>query len=42
MADAAQQAISDGFAEIIIVSMGAYGAWLVNNEKQYFVAAPSV
>ena len=28
--DAAQQAIRDGFAEIIVVSMGASGAWLVN------------
>lgn len=40
--DAAQQAISDGFAEIIVVSMGAEGAWLVNADKRYFVQAPPV
>lgn len=39
---AAQQAIRDGFSEIIVVSMGPAGAWLVSNEKKYFVAAPSV
>jgi len=40
--DAAQQAIRDGFAEIIVVSMGAAGAWLINNEKKYFVGAPAI
>lgn len=40
--DAAQQAIRDGFAEIIVVSMGPGGAWLVNEETRYFVSAPSV
>ena len=40
--DAAQQAIRDGFAQIIVVSMGPSGAWLVNNEKKYFVEAPAV
>ncbi len=40
--DAAQQAISDGFAEIIVVSMGAEGAWLVSHDKRYFVEAPFV
>lgn len=40
--DAALQAIADGFAEIIVVSMGADGAWLVSNDDQYFVAAPPV
>ena len=40
--DAAQQAIRDGFAEIIVVSMGSSGAWLVNGEKRYFVKAPKV
>ncbi|MFZ9386330.1 MAG: 1-phosphofructokinase family hexose kinase [Chitinophagaceae bacterium] len=39
---AARQAISDGFAEIIVVSMGAEGAWLVSPEEQYFVSAPAV
>ena len=39
---AAQQAIRDGFAEIVVVSMGAVGAWLVSHDKQYFVEAPQV
>lgn len=39
---AAQQAITDGFAEIIVVSMGAAGAWLVSSDKRYFVQAPPV
>ena len=39
---AAQQAILDGFAEIVVVSMGADGAWLVSTDKQYFVEAPQV
>lgn len=40
--DAAQQAVADGFAEIIVVSMGGDGAWLVTKEEKYFVAAPPV
>ena len=40
--DAAQQAINDGFAEIMVISMGHLGAWLVTNEKKYFVSAPQV
>lgn len=40
--DAAQQAIRDGFAEIMVISMGALGAWLVSSEKRYFVEAPPV
>jgi 6-phosphofructokinase 2 len=40
--DAAQQAIADGFAELIAVSMGAEGAWLVSNKEKYFAAAPKV
>lgn len=40
--DAAQQAIRDGFAEIIVVSMGPLGAWLVSADKRYFVEAPTV
>lgn len=40
--DAAQQAIRDGFAEIMVVSMGSMGAWLINSEKRYFVEAPPV
>jgi 6-phosphofructokinase 2 len=39
---AAQQAIGDGFAEIIVVSMGPAGAWLVSNDEEYFVKAPAV
>jgi 6-phosphofructokinase 2 len=42
IADAAQQAIADGFAEITVVSMGADGAWLVTADEKYFVAAPPV
>ena len=40
--DAAQQAIRDGFAVLVAVSMGAAGAWLVTSEKKYFAAAPPV
>lgn len=40
--DAAEQAVRDGFAEIIVVSMGADGAWLVTAEKKYFALAPPV
>jgi 6-phosphofructokinase 2 len=40
--NAAHQAIRDGFAEIIVVSMGPDGAWLINNDHRYFVAAPPV
>lgn len=40
--DAAQQAIQDGFAELIAVSMGAEGAWLVSAADKYFAPAPRV
>ncbi len=40
--DAAQQAIFDGYAELIVVSMGPDGAWLVSSDKKYFCEAPSV
>jgi 6-phosphofructokinase 2 len=40
--DAAQQAVRDGFAELITVSMGATGAWLVSHDKKYFASAPEV
>lgn len=40
--DAAQQAIRDGFAEIIVVSMGPLGAWMISEDKRYFVDAPQV
>lgn len=39
---AAQQAIADGFSEIIVVSMGGEGAWLVTEDSRYFVQAPPV
>lgn len=39
---AAQQAIHDGYAELIAVSMGPDGAWLVSSNEQYFAAAPKV
>lgn len=40
--DAAQQVMRNGFAEIMVISMGSLGAWLVTNEKKYFVDAPQV
>lgn len=40
--DAAQQAIFDGYAEIMVVSMGGDGAWLVSKDKKYFCEAPKV
>jgi 6-phosphofructokinase 2 len=40
--NAAQQAIHDGYAELIAVSMGPDGAWLVSSDEQYFAAAPKV
>src|SRR5918993_665547 len=40
--DAAQQAVRDGFAEVIVVSMGPEGAWMVTAEKKSFSAAPQV
>ncbi len=39
---AAQQAIHDDYAELIAVSMGPDGAWLVSSDEQYFAAAPKV
>ncbi len=42
VADAAQQAIMDGFAELIAVSMGPDGAWLVSKDESHFAAAPKV
>lgn len=40
--DAALQAIQNGYAEMIAVSMGAQGAWLVTKNEKYFAAAPDV
>ena len=40
--EAARQAVRDGYATVIVISMGATGAWLVTEEEQYFVASPPV
>ena len=40
--DAAAQLIQNGYAEIIVVSMGAEGAWLVSESEKYFVPAPPI
>jgi 6-phosphofructokinase 2 len=40
--DAAQQVIENGFAEIVAVSMGAEGAWLISADEKFFAAAPKV
>lgn len=39
---AAQQAIRDKFAEVIVISMGGDGAWLITADEQYYAAAPPV
>ncbi|RTL57346.1 MAG: 1-phosphofructokinase family hexose kinase [Sphingobacteriales bacterium] len=39
---ACRQAINDGYAELIAVSMGAEGAWLISEEESYYAAAPDV
>jgi 6-phosphofructokinase 2 len=40
--DAAQQAIADGYAEMVAVSMGPLGAWLVTKDEKHFAPAPKV
>lgn len=40
--DAAQQAVRDGFAELIAVSMGPDGAWLVSESEKHYAKAPEV
>jgi len=40
--DAAQQVIQNGFAEVVAVSMGAEGAWLISADEKHFVEAPKV
>ena len=40
--DAANQVIRDGYAQVVVVSMGPDGAWLVTNEEKHFVKAPKV
>lgn len=39
---AAQQIIRDGYAEIVAVSMGPDGAWLITKDEKHFAAAPPV
>lgn len=39
---AARRTIIDGYASIIVVSMGATGAWIVSNKEEYFCTAPQV
>ncbi len=40
--DAALQLIQNGYAEVIVVSMGGNGAWLVTASEKYFVQAPPI
>jgi 6-phosphofructokinase 2 len=40
--DAAQQVIRDGYAEMVAVSMGPEGAWLVTANEKHFASAPKV
>jgi 6-phosphofructokinase 2 len=40
--DAAQQVIQNGYAEIVAVSMGGDGAWLITRDDKFFVKAPAV
>ena len=39
---AAQQIITDGYAEMVAVSMGPQGAWLITKNEKHFAAAPQV
>lgn len=40
--DAAQQIIADGYSEVVVVSMGDKGAWLITGTEKYFATAPKV
>lgn len=40
--DAAQQAIRDGYAEVMVISMGHQGAWLISATERLFAPAPVV
>ena len=40
--NAARQAVKDGYAEILAVSMGPDGAWIVSKNEKHFAAAPPV
>jgi 6-phosphofructokinase 2 len=39
---AARQAIADGYAQIIVVSMGPLGAWIVSADSNFHCIAPAV
>jgi 6-phosphofructokinase 2 len=39
---AAKQAIADGYAKIMVVSMGPEGAWIVSSEESHHCKAPAV
>jgi 6-phosphofructokinase 2 len=39
---AAQQLIQNGYAKIVVVSMGGDGAWIVSEAENHFVIAPPV
>ncbi len=39
---AAQQIITDGYAQIVAVSMGPEGAWLITKDEKHFAVAPQV
>ncbi|MEO7309462.1 MAG: 1-phosphofructokinase family hexose kinase [Chitinophagaceae bacterium] len=40
--DAAQQLIQNGFAEIIAISLGSHGAWIVSASEKHLIRAPKV
>lgn len=42
VADAARQLIADEYAELVAVSMGPEGAWLVSKDETHFAVAPTV
>ena len=39
---AAHRVIEEGYASIIVVSMGATGAWIISDKEEFFCAAPVV
>ena len=40
--DAASQAVKDGYAQVVAVSMGPLGAWLVSASEKHYAPAPEV
>ena len=40
--EAARQVIADGYAQIVVLSMGPAGAWLVTQNEKHFAAAPVI